>query len=162
VPVAAATATATGDDDGPLGLGEVGEEEVAVLFVEDQGADGDSDDQVLSGFSGHFFAHSVTASWSFPVVLSREIHEGVFGGVCDEDDRAPVPAVAAVGAPLGDILLAAEGDAAVAAVAGFHVNDGFVNEHGSGKRRRDKATKRRREFTLPSVASSLRRSVAFC
>ena len=44
--------------------------------------------------------------------------------------RAAVAAVAAVGAALGDVLLAPERDAPVPAVAGFDVDVGFVDEHG--------------------------------
>ena len=63
------------------------------------------------------------------MVSAGEIEEGVLIGVGEEDDAAAVAAVAAVGAALGDVFLTAEGEAAVAAVAGLDFNDGFVDEH---------------------------------
>ena len=48
----------------------------------------------------------------------------------DDVDRAAVAAVAAVGAAARDELLAAEAQAAVAAVAGSDVDVDFVDEHG--------------------------------
>jgi len=45
------------------------------------------------------------------------------------DDVAAAAAVAARGAASRDELLAAEGEASVAAVAGFHADIGFVNKH---------------------------------
>jgi hypothetical protein len=50
---------------------------------------------------------------------------------CEEDheDVAAAAAVAAGGTAAGDELFAAEGHAAVAAVAGFDANFGFIDEH---------------------------------
>ena len=46
------------------------------------------------------------------------------------DHVAATAAVAARGSAAGNELLAAEGHAAVAAVAGFDANFGFIDEHG--------------------------------
>ena len=61
------------------------------------------------------------------VVLGDEVVQVVVGF---EDDVAAAPAVAAAGPALGPILLALEGDAPFAAVAGPRVDFDFVNEHG--------------------------------
>jgi hypothetical protein len=57
------------------------------------------------------------------VVALRGLHE----------DVAATAAVAAGGTAARDELFAAEGHAAVAAVAGFDANFGFVEEHGKGR-----------------------------
>ena len=48
-----------------------------------------------------------------------------------DDHAAAVAAVAAVGSAAGDVLLAAEADAAVAAAAGFDFDGDAIDEHGS-------------------------------
>ena len=50
-------------------------------------------------------------------------------GVATIEDRAAVPAVAAAGPAARDAFLAAESQAAAAAVAGLDVNIDFVYEH---------------------------------
>ena len=55
--------------------------------------------------------------------------------VAAQHDVAPAAAVAAVGAALGDVGLAAEGQAAVAARSGAHLDPGTVVEHPSRVRR---------------------------
>ena len=62
-----------------------------------------------------------------------------------DDHVAAVAAVAAVGAALGDVFFASEGDAAVSAVAGFYLNDGFIDEHGRHSRFWISAAIKRRE-----------------
>ena len=69
--------------------------------------------------------------WRFQWCLPAKSSSVFLSAIGDEDDDAAVAAVAAVGAALGDVLLAPERDAPVAAVAGFHVDVGFVDEHGS-------------------------------
>ena len=129
VPVAAAALAAAGDDDALAGLVEVGQED-AVLGVVDERAGRDGDDEVLAVLAVHLLAHGRLAALGVPVVLAGEIEEGVFVRVGEEDDAAAVAAVAAIGAALGDVLFAAERDAARAAVTGLYVDLGFVNKHG--------------------------------
>ena len=62
-------------------------------------------------------------------VLVAEMVERRVRGIGDGPDRAAMAAVAAVRAALCDELLAAEGHAAVAAVAAFDVDFGRVDEH---------------------------------
>ena len=100
-----------------------------MLGVENQRAGRDVDDQIVAAESGHFLAHAGLAAFGLPMMPAGEIEQGVLVRIGDEDDAAAVAAVAAVGAALGDVFLAAEGDASVPAVAGFHLNDGFIDEH---------------------------------
>ena len=62
------------------------------------------------------------------VVLITVVDEGRELGVCNHHDVAAVPAVAAVGAALGDECLAAEGHAARAAVAALDVDVREIGE----------------------------------
>ena len=76
---------------------------------------------------------AVPAAWGADPVapVVREVRQ-VRDPVDDPDDHvAAVAAVAAVGAALGDVLLLAEADTAVAAVARADVHLGLVEElHG--------------------------------
>ena len=86
-------------------------------------------DQVLAGMAVHAIAHAESAilrDEARLVILGDEVVQVVVGF---EDDVAAAPAVAAAGPALGTILLALEGDAAFAAVAGPRVDLDFVNEH---------------------------------
>src|SRR5438067_5859241 len=109
MPVALAALAAAGDDHALLGDSEIGQEG-AVLLVEDERADGDADDEVLAALPVHFLAHAGLAAVGLPVVFSGKVEERVDVGVGNHDDAAPVPAVAPVGTPLGNVLLAAERD----------------------------------------------------
>ena len=63
--------------------------------------------------------------------MEAEVDERVLAGGGDDVDGAAVAAVAAVGPAARDELLAAEAQAAVAAVAGGDVDVDFVDEHAS-------------------------------
>src|ERR1700689_421842 len=97
--------------------------------VVDEGSRGNANDQIFAAEAGHFFAHSGVSARGLPMMPAGEIEEGVLVGIGDEDNVAAVAAIAAVGAAFGDVFLPSEGDAAVAAVAGFDLNDGFIDEH---------------------------------
>ena len=62
------------------------------------------------------------------LALVAEVHQRVHVRVGAEDDVAAAPAVAAVRASGRDVLLAVEGDGAVAALAGLDVYGYFVDE----------------------------------
>ena len=66
----------------------------------------------------------------FELGVEAEVDERVLGGRRDDVDGAAAAAVAAVGTAAGDELLAAEAQAAVAAVAGRDLDVDFVDEHG--------------------------------
>src|SRR6185437_6837808 len=61
-----------------------------------------------------------------------EVNEGVVGERGAHEDVAAVAAVSAGGSATGNEFFAAEGHAAVAAVAGFDSDVGFVDEHRAG------------------------------
>ena len=107
---------------------EVGEQDV-VVGVEDERAGRNGDDQILAALAVHLLAHAGLAAPAFQWCLPAKSSSVFLFGVGDEDDGAAVATVAAVGAALGDVLLAAERDAPVPAVAGFDVDVGFVDEH---------------------------------
>ncbi len=108
----------------------------------------DLNDQIVPAESGHFFAHSGLAAGRLPMMPAGEIEQGILIGIGEENDAAAIASVAAVGAALGDVFLAAEGDAPVAAVAGFHLNDGFVDEHGRNQKPTEELPWALQKFTV--------------
>ena len=63
-----------------------------------------------------------------------DVREAIGASNRTDDDAAAIAAIAAVGPALGDILLAPEGDAPVATVACFYVNDCFIDKHANSNR----------------------------
>ena len=86
--------------------------------------------EILPVLAEHVLTHSRLAVLGDPVVLSFEVQQGVHAGGGDRDHAAPVAAVAAVRAALGDELLPSEADAAVAAFSATNVDFSAINEHG--------------------------------
>src|SRR5581483_3099982 len=74
-------------------------------------------------------SHAVLAASAAPVALRLQVIERIQPSSGDDIDRSAAPAVAPGGAAFGDVLLAAEGDAAVPAVAGLHADGGLIDEH---------------------------------
>ena len=129
MPIPAPAFAAAGDLDSLAGHVEVGQK-VVVVGVEHQGAGRDGDDQIRPAVPGHLLAHAGFAATGLPVVPAGEVEERVFARIGQQDDAAAVGAVTAVGAALGDVLFPPKRNTPVPAVAGFHVDDGFVDEHG--------------------------------
>ena len=75
----------------------------------------------------------MAAALGFVLGVEAEVDEGVVGERGAHEDVAAVAAVAAGGTAAGDEFFAAEGHAAVAAVAGFDADLCFVDEHGAGR-----------------------------
>jgi len=75
----------------------------------------------------------VLAALALVLGVVAEVDEGVVALGTDHDDIAAAASVAAGGTATGDELFAAEGHAAVAAVAGFYANFGFIDEHGKDR-----------------------------
>ena len=126
--VAAAAAASTGDDDFVAGGGEIVDEFAGGVVVED-GADGDVEDAIFALVAAHVGAEAVGAALGLPFGVVAKVDEGVVGQGGAHEDVAAVAAVAAGGAAAGDEFFAAKGHAAVAAVAGFDADAGFINEH---------------------------------
>ncbi len=81
-------------------------------------------------------ALAVLAALGGVVPLVVEVEQGGDGGIRFEDHAAAVPAVAAVGAAAGDVLLTPEADAARAPVAALDEDVDLVDEHGVAAARR--------------------------
>ena len=126
--VAASAASAFGDDDALVGLCEVVDQLAGVLVVEG-GADRDLQDDGVAVEAGAVGAHAVLAALGLVLGVVAEVDQGVVALGADHDDVAAAAAVAAGGTAAGHELLAPEGHAAVAAVAGFDANFCFIDEH---------------------------------
>ena len=126
--VAAATASAMGDDDALIGAGKV-PDFLAGFFVVDDGADRDLENDVDAFASGAVGAFAVASALGFVFRVKAEVDERVVTLAGFHDDVATLAAVAAGGAAARDKFLAAKGQTAVAAVAGFDSDCGFVDEH---------------------------------
>ena len=109
-----------------------------VCVVVEQGADGDFEGGGLAGLAGAVGAEAVASALGFVLGIEAEVDEGVVGERGRHEDISAVTAVTAGGSAAGNELLAPEGHAAVAAVAGFDANSSFIDEH----------------FSLPSVAEA--------
>ena len=93
-------------------------------------ADRNLQDDGVAVEAGAVGAHAVLAALRLVLGVEAEMDEGIVALRGLHDHVAATAAVAARGSAAGDELLTAEGHAAVAAVAGFYANFGFVDEHG--------------------------------
>ena len=128
--VAAAATAALGDDDFFIGVLEVVDQFAGFLVVEG-GADGDLDGDGATIEAGTVGTHAVLPALGFVLRVVAEMDEGVVALGADHDDVAAASAVAAGGTAAGDEFFAAEGHAAVAAVAGFYFDFCFIDKHGT-------------------------------
>ena len=126
--VAAAPATAFSDDDLLIGSLEVVNQLAGVLVKEGR-ADRDLERDGIAIEAGAVGAHAVLSALALVFRVVAEVDEGVVALRADHDDIAAAAAVAAGGTASGNELLAAEGHAAIAAVAGFDANFCFIDEH---------------------------------
>ena len=86
---------------------------------------------VVAGGAEHVRAHAVLAALGFVAAREAEVDQRVEVRVGHREHMAAAAAVAAVGAAEFLVLLVPERHAAVAAVAGGDVDEGFVDElHG--------------------------------
>ncbi len=127
--VSLAAASAAGGDDALARRGQVFED-VAVNRVADDGAGWDAEEEVFGAAAVAVGAAAVLAALGAPAFAMGEGGEAVDAGLGHQDDAAAVAAVAAVGPAAGDVLLAAEAHAAVAATAGFDIDCHAIDEHG--------------------------------
>ena len=88
--------------------------------------------------------------------IEAEVHQRVVALAGLHDDVAALAAVAARGAAARDELLPAEGHAAVAAVAGFDPDFGFVDEHQKSvvSRQSSAVSQNRRSDQIGEIADS--------
>ena len=104
-------------------------QDVALVAVADDRADGDLDHEVGGAPAGASGTLAVLPVVGLPVALEREMGEVGQALRRAHDHAAAGPAVAPVGASARDVLLAPEAQAAVAAVARPHVDRHPVHEH---------------------------------
>ena len=128
MPVAQAALATAGDDDLFLRHAQIGDENLAVEIVH-QRSRRDADDHFIAGPSVLLFAHPRLATLGAPMMFAGKIEKGTLVYIGNENDGRAVAPIAAVGSAFGNELLAAKRDATRSAVAGFHMNNGFINEH---------------------------------
>ena len=109
------------------GLGQVGDQRLAVL-LEHLRARRQLQHHVGAAGAGAVLAHAMAALLRLEVLLVAIVEQRVEVRHAFEDDVAAFAAVAAVRSAELDIFLAAEADAAVAAVTGAHIDLGFIEE----------------------------------
>ena len=142
--VALAAAAAFGDAHAFVRRAQVGEQPrvPARAFGIDRGArheraDGDADDELLAGRTGLVVLAAAFARFRAELFLEAKVDQRAELGIGDQHDVAAAPAVAARRTAFGHVLLAPPRDDAVAAVAGGHVDDRFVDElHGATQSKR--------------------------
>ncbi len=128
--VAPAALSPAGHDRTDAGLGEV-DDERAVGDVVDLRPDGHPDLDVAAVGAVLARAAAVAPALRLEDRLRPEGRKIAQVGVGYEHDAAAAPTVAAVGAAPGDVLLAAEAEAAVAAASRLHADAGAIVEQRS-------------------------------
>ena len=126
--VAAAAASAAGDHHALIGAREIVHTFAGVGIIDDR-PDRDLQDNACALAPGPVGAFTVASALRFVLGVEAEVDERVVALAGFHDDIAAAAAVAARGAAARDELLAAEGEASVAAVASLYADIGFVNEH---------------------------------
>ena len=137
--VAPAAVAALGEQHPLAGAGQVGDQRLAVL-VEDLGADRHLEHDVVGALAGALRAAAGLAVLGEEMLLVAIVDQGVEALDRLGDHVAAAAAVAAARAAELDELLAAEGDAAVAAGTGADLDAGVVEElhrRRSGEHRGD-------------------------
>ena len=127
VDVPPTAATAAGDDDLLLDGVDI-EEQRARLGVESLRADGDLHDEVGATLAVLVFTASGLAALGGQAARQLHVEQRRLAGIAHEDDIAALAAIAARGAAVRDVLLAAERDAPVAPVAGEHLHLARIDE----------------------------------
>ncbi len=123
----ASTPTRRDADTLPV-AGEIGDE-LTALFVSDHRADRQFDRRVIAVMAGAIRSHAMLAAIALPLAQMLQMVERIEAAGCHDPHGAAHSAVAAGGPTLGDELLPPEGDASVAAVAGFDPDRRLVDEH---------------------------------
>src|SRR5579884_1312624 len=128
--VAKAPAAALSDQNALARPAEVGEKPFRFAFgrAVDERSDGHGDDEVLAAAPGFVRRAARLAGVAREMTFEAELDEGRELRRRFEVDGAAVPAVAACGAALGDVLFTPPRDQAVTAVAGRDRDCGLVYE----------------------------------
>ena len=158
--IAQAVKASPGHHQALPGDGQVAQHFAGVL-VQDGGAHGHFQHQVLAGPAGLVLAAPGLAVLGPEAALEAEVHHGVEIAVGLQDDTAPVAPVTAVGPALGHIFFPPETEAATAAIAGENLDTCLVYEFHVGSVVLPAATKKSPvtdEASIRSAWPCLRRS----
>src|SRR5690348_5782283 len=128
IAVTATTATATSGEKTLAGLCEI-EELLTGISVKDDGADWNGQNSWSAGAAVAIGAFAVTSALGLEFTIIAIAKERVVVGVRLDINVAAIAAVAAGWAAARNVFFAAKGHAAVAAIAGFDKNFGFVSKH---------------------------------
>src|SRR5262249_25851747 len=101
----------------------------AGLLVVNQCADRDLQDQIVAGVAGAVGAFAVTSAVGAKFTIVAIAQQRVVVRIRLNKNAAAVSAIAAGRPASGHVLLAAEGDAAVPAIAGLYEDFGFIDKH---------------------------------
>src|SRR4051812_11953404 len=104
-------------------------DQLATLKVIDDGANGNLQNDVVASLPGAVRAFAVAAALRIVLGIEAEVDQRVVRLARFHDDVAAAPAIAAARSTARNELLPAEGNAAVAAVAGLDADFRFINEH---------------------------------
>jgi hypothetical protein len=127
--IASSAATAAGDYDPVIGRREV-MHDLAGIGVVNYRPDWNLQENVYTFAPGFVRPFAVTSTLGFVFRVEAKMDQGVMALARFHDDVATLAAVATGWAPAGNKLLPAEGEAAVATVAGLYADCGFIDEHG--------------------------------
>jgi hypothetical protein len=123
------TASALGDEHAFLVYGEVVELFARVVIVDDRPYR-NRDVEIFAGASMAIASFAMASARRSKSVVEAEFEKRVFLSVGDQIDIAALAPIAAAGTASRNVFLTAKGDAAMAAVARFDCDFGFVDERG--------------------------------
>src|SRR6202165_4228672 len=126
--IAATTAPAVRNKNALTGCCEIGDG-LAGLGVENKCSDRNLQNHVFAGVARAVGAFAVPPAIGFEFAIVTVAEKRVVVHVGFEMDAAAISAVAAGRTAARRVFLAAQGHAAVAAVAGLHEYFGFINKH---------------------------------
>jgi len=126
--IATASASAVRDQDALAGRGEVGDG-FAGVFVVGDGAYRHEQSHVVAGVAGAIRPFPVAAAVGFEFAVVAIAQQRVVVWIGFKLDAAAASAIAAGRSAARNIFFAAECDAAIAAVARFYVDFGFIDKH---------------------------------
>src|SRR5437667_9909547 len=126
--IAPASASAAGNYESVIGVREVVDPLSGVGVVND-GSDGDSKQNVFAFPPGFIRTFAVASTLSFVFGIEAEMDQRIVSLARFHNDVAALATIATRGASARDELLPSKSEAAVAAVAGFHADCSFIDEH---------------------------------
>ncbi len=126
--VAASAAPALGHDEAVAGNREIVQLFAGFGIVDDR-ANGGGNFLRSTVVPGLVAAFAVASALRFVLGIEAEVQQRIVVGAGDHGHVAAAAAIAAAGSAARHEFLATEREAAIAAVAGFHGNDDFIDKH---------------------------------